>query len=191
MKRFFAVSGLILAGVFALSLISFTPMGVGWGHGPGGGYDRGPGMGPGYGRGPMHFDSTDIQTITGKVAAYETVGGFGPHGMKALTVESDGKTQTIMLGPEFYLTDEKITLKKGDEVTVKAFPAGFRTNTFFVAKGITAKGKTLALRDDAGLPLWRGQGLGAGRGNCPGCGMGHVMMGPGMMGPARMLPPNQ
>ncbi len=196
MKRFFAVSGLILAGVFVLGLISFAPMGVSWGHGPGGGDGRGQGMGPGYGRGPVHFDSSAIRTITGKVAAYETVGGFGPRGMKALTVESGGKTLTIMLGPEFYLTDEKLTLKEGDEVTVEAAPAGSRTKTFFVAKSITAKGKTLALRDDAGLPLWRGQARSAGSGDCPGCGtshgmMGRGMMGGGMMGPARMLPPSR
>ncbi len=189
MKRFFAATGLILAGVFVLGLISFAPMGVSWGHGPGGGDDGGHGKD---GRGPVHFDSSAVQTITGKVAAYETVGGFGPQRMKALTVESGGKTLIIMLGPEFYLADEKLSLKEGDEVTVEASPAGSRTKAFFVAKSITAKGKTLALRDDAGIPLWRGQVRSAGSGDCPGCGMmGRGMMGGGMMGPARMLPQGQ
>ncbi len=184
MKRFFAVSGLLLAGIFALGLISFTSMGVSWGHGPG--------RGGGYGRaqGPMHFDPAALQTISGKVAAYETVGGFGPYGMKALTVETEGKALTVMLGPEFYLTDEKLSLKEGDEVTVVASPAGYRTKTFFVAKSVTAKGKTLALRDEAGFPIWRGQGRFAGKGwgDCQGRGMGRGMMGGGMMGPGMMGP---
>jgi hypothetical protein len=145
----------------------------------------------------MHFDPATLQTISGKVAAYETVGGFGPYGMKALTVETEGKELTIMLGPEFYLTDEKLSLKEGDEVTVVASPAGYRTKTFFVAKKVTAKGKTLALRDEAGFPIWRGQGRFAGKGwgDCPGRGMGQGRMGGGMMGPGRgpaqMIPPGR
>lgn len=194
MKRFFAVSGLLLAGVFVLGLISFAPMGVSWGHGPGWGSGlgagRGPGIGPGRGAGPRHFDSSALQTITGKVVTYETVAGFGPHGVKAVTVESEGKSHTIMLGPEFYLTDEKLSLKEGDEVSIVASPAGYRTKTFFVAKSVKVGEKTLALRDEAGFPVWRGQGRRFGNSRGPGRGMGPGMMGPGR-GPARMLPPGQ
>ncbi len=204
MKGLFAVSGLLLAVIFVLGLISFVPMGVSWGHGPGWGRGggagwnacgggpgfgpgagRGPGFGPGRGAGPMHFDSSALQTIIGKVVTYETVGGFGPFGMKALTVESEDKTLTVMLGPEFYLTGEKLSLKKGEKITVVASPAGYRSKTFFVAKSVTAGGKTLALRDEAGFPVWRGQGRQFGYGRGPGYGMG-----PGW-GPARMVPPGR
>ena len=106
MKRYFAVPGLLLAGISVLGLISFAPMGVSWGHGLGGGPGWGAGRGssfdPGQGAGPMHFDTSALQTITGKVVRYETIGGFGPYGMKAVTVEIEGKSLTIMLAPEFY-----------------------------------------------------------------------------------------
>ena len=209
MKRFFAVSGLLLAGIFVFGLISFSPMGVSWGHGPGWGRgggagwnacggpgfgpaaSRGWGFGPGRGAGPMHFDSSALQTITGKVVTYETVGGFGPFGMKAVTVESGDKTLTVMLGPEFYLTDEKLSLKKGEEITVVASPAGYRAKTFFVAKSVKAGEKTLALRDEAGFPAWRGQGrqFGYGRGSGYGRRSGYGM-GP-RWGPTRMIPPGR
>jgi hypothetical protein len=124
--------------------------------------------------------------------------------MKALKIETEGKEVTVILGPEFYLDDKKFSAKSGEEVTVIAAETAFRTKAFYIAKSVKKGEKNLALRDEAGFPVWRGQGIraGYGGGNCPGYGRGAGRgfgpargygpgrgMGPG--GPARVIPPAQ
>ncbi|MFC1492133.1 hypothetical protein ACFLQ0_06070 [Nitrospinota bacterium] len=194
MKKLLAVLGLVMAGIFAFSLTSSAQPERGWGRG------RGWGQAPYMRPGPMHFDTSTLQTLTGKVVSFETVAGFGPRTMKVLKLESEGKTQAILLGPEFYLTGQKFSVKKGDSVAVVASPAINRTDVSHVAKSVTVNGKTLQFRDEAGIPAWRrgaggrfgryGYGGGGMRG---GRGWGR-RMGPGRgfgYGPAYMAPPCQ
>jgi hypothetical protein len=46
----------------------------------------------------------------------------------------------------------------GDAVEVTGSQMEVAGGTMLVAKEVTVKGKTLKLRDDQGLPLWRGWG---------------------------------
>jgi len=158
----------------------------------------------------MHFDSSSLETLKGKVVSVDSVGGFGRWPMKALKVESEGKTINILLGPEFYLDTQKFSPKAGEEVTALASRAAIRGDVTHIAKSVTVDGKTTALRDEAGFPVWRGAGVGfggygrggmrggtgRGRGFGPGMmgpgGYGPWMMGPGGgYGPANILPPSE
>ena len=75
-------------------------------------------------------------------------------GMPSIVVKSASSESTILLGPLRYLMARNFNPKVGEEVVVKAY----KTPMGLIAATITlpqAK-KTLRLRDDDGLPLWRG-----------------------------------
>ena len=167
MKKILVVLALVVGTVFAFSYLSYGHGGPGYGRG-------GQPWGMGYGRGPMHIDPANLKTLKGKVVSVETAGGFGPRSVKIMEIETEGKKVTVHLGPAFYLDDQKFAAKAGDEVSVVGAEAAYRTKTFIVAKSVTVRGKTLVLRDERGLPAWRGMGRHYGR-FAPGWGM----MGPG------------
>lgn len=209
MKKLLVLAGVVLVTVFTMSLISSADPGGGWGRG--GGWAGAPCAGAG----PVHFDSSSLETLKGKVVSVDAVGGFGRWPMKALKIESEGKAINILLGPDFYLATQKFSAKAGDEVTVLASRAVNRGDVTHIAKSVTVGGTTTALRDETGFPVWRGAGAsfgGWGRGGMrggpgwgrggygPGMmgpggygrgGYGRGMMGPGGYGPAYILPPSE
>ena len=135
-------------------------------------------------RGMMGFDAAAFKTISGKVVSYRTADGFGPQGMKALIIDTGKDKITLMLGPDSYIDSLKLALKAGEPVSATAISMHGGTKNFYMAKSITAGGKTVNLRDTAGFPAWHGKGPGRGT-----FGMGPGMMGPGH-GPANMIPPS-
>ena len=153
MKRFLAVSVVLVASIFALGYSAY-------GHGPGRG-------------GPLHFDAKSLKTFTGTVVSTGTEPGFGRFAVSVLAIEAEGKKTLVRLGPSWYLARQNFSAKVGDTASVVGVPVAGQS--FIVAKSVTVGGKTLVLRDEAGLPAWRG----AGHGGQP-CG---GMMGGGGMGP--------
>jgi len=177
MRKAIVAATLALGVVFALSFVAF-------GH-PEGGFGRGYGygrMGPGFGGGPMHFDPDSLKTVTGKVTRTTTGDAFARFGMAAIEIEAGGKKMLVHIGPAWYLARENFSVKAGDEVKVVGTPVSVGDESYIVAQSVTAGEKTLALRDDAGYPLWRGGGRFSGRfrGRGPGYGRG---AGPGWGGP--------
>ena len=63
----------------------------------------------------------------------------------------------VHLGPSSYLNQQQCTqsrgCRRGDRLQLE-----MRGKTMLVAKEVKVGGKTFQLRDDQGLPLWRGQG---------------------------------
>ena len=59
---------------------------------------------------------------------------------------------------------DKQTLKfaKGDEITVKGSKITFEGKPAIIAVTVTKGGATLVLRDDKGVSVWKGQGMGQG-----------------------------
>ena len=64
----------------------------------------------------------------------------------------------VHLGPTRYLNQLQMQLNPGDAVEVTGSQLLMRGKTMLVAKEVKVGGKTFQLRDDQGLPLWRGQG---------------------------------
>ena len=115
----------------------------------------GQGMGPGRGMGKMYNPQT-VTTIKG------TVEGAGPKGRRmqheSRIIKTDQGSIMVHLGPTSYMNQQQIQLNPGDVVEVTGSKMERGGRTMMMAKEVTVNGKTFKLRDDQGLPLWRGQG---------------------------------
>jgi hypothetical protein len=93
----------------------------------------------------------------------EKVGIARGQGMPSLEVKADsGKTWKVWLGSMRYLMEQNFSPKAGQDVTVKGFPAASAFEMTAHTVTLTETKQTIRLRDDQGLPLWRGQ-MGRGR----------------------------
>ncbi|MFI5330399.1 MAG: DNA-binding protein [Desulfobaccales bacterium] len=127
----------------------------GGGQGMMGGTGKDRGMGPGGGRGMMY----NLQTVTTIQGTVESLGPKGPRMQhESRIIKTDQGSIMVHLGPTSYINQQQIQLNPGDCVEVTGSKVEMRGRTMLLAKEVKVGGKTLRLRDDQGLPLWRGQG---------------------------------
>lgn len=146
---------LIICLCLVLSGPAWAQPGGGQGMGPGGG--MGGGMGTGRGMGAMRYNPQTVTTIKGTV---ESLAAPQTRRMRheSLVVKTDQGSITVHLGPAWYMSQNQMIFNPGDAVEVTGSQMQAAGGAILVAKEVTVKGKTLKLRDDQGLPLWRGQG---------------------------------
>lgn len=143
-------------GRLALVLALVAPMaGAAQGDaGPGPGACQG--CGPMRGRGAQLFDASKVTTIQGQILEIRRV-ERGRHAGIHLTVASGSETLTVRLGPDFYVDRQDVKLQKGDTVEVKGSRITLDGGAALIAQEVRRGGEVLALRDENGIPLWRGQ----------------------------------
>lgn len=124
----------------------------------------GQGRGPGDGQGGRRYDATTEVTITGAVDEVLMQAGRGGATGLHLLVAAEGETFDVHVGPTFYLFPAGLEVEKGDQITVTGSRVVVDEKPALIVKEITEGDFTLALRDEAGLPLWRGQGPRSGQG---------------------------
>jgi hypothetical protein len=131
-------------------------------------------------RGRMMFDPNTVTTISGEIVSVDQTkprrnnqnnnqntnqnNPRNNHQGIHLTLKSADQTIDVRVGPAWYLEQENMVLTAGDQVTIKGFPMNKNDQSFFVAQEITKGSQVLVLRDENGLPMWRGQGQKAGQG---------------------------
>ena len=95
--------------------------------------------------------SNPMIELEGKISSVQVAPG---RGMPFLEIESKGETIRVYLGSMRFLMQNDFNPKAGEEVKAR----GFRRDGDLVAISVTliSQDKTLRLRDDEGLPLWRG-----------------------------------
>lgn len=71
-----------------------------------------------------------------------------------LRVQVDGERVAVRVGPGAVLAEAAFELKERDEITFSGPRVRCNGETVVLATTISARGKTLALRDAAGVPLW-------------------------------------
>ena len=168
---------LVMAISLALVCPTLAQTGPGGGMGPGGG---GPGMGPGGGMGARLYNPQTVTTVTGQVEKLEELpsmgrgGGMGMH-YRGVLLKTDQGSLMVHLGPGWYVADQKFVVKAGDTLEATGSKVTLNNQPAIIAREVKVEGKTLKLRDDQGLPVWRGMGRGPGG---PGMGPGK---GPGGM----------
>jgi hypothetical protein len=134
--------------------------------GPGGG---GRGMGMGGGMGPRLYNPQTVTTVTGQVEKLEdlpSMGGGGGRGMqyRGVILKTDQGSLMVHLGPGWYLDEKKFPIKVGDAVEITGSKVTLNNQPALIAREVKVNGTTLKLRDDQGLPVWRGKGQGPGGG---------------------------
>ncbi|HEX9051997.1 MAG TPA: hypothetical protein VF841_15815 [Anaeromyxobacter sp.] len=154
------LSGIILAGALAVpvAVVAQANLGPGPGSCPGCGRMGGPGrMGA---RGGRAFDPKAVTTIQGQVVDVQRT-ARGRHQGVHLTVAMGSENLAVLLGPDFYVDAQPLKLAKGDQVEVKGARTTFGGQPVIIAQEVRRGDQVLALRDADGVPLWRGQGMGA------------------------------
>jgi len=142
------------------------------GPGAGDGTEGAGGMGRGMGhRRVMGYDSTVAQlmrlynpqtasTVTGAVESLGTTPSIRGRAMpmrSAVLKTNQGKI-TVYLSPDWYLDQEKISLKTGDKLEVTGSKVTIGEQPSIIANNLKkVGGKTVTLRDDKGVPVWLGQ----------------------------------
>jgi hypothetical protein len=138
----------------------------------------GPGGGMGRGMGPMLYNPQTVTTVTGQVEKLEdlpSMGGGGGQGMqhRGVTLKTDRGSLMVHLGPGWFLDEKKFAVKAGDTVEATGSKVTLNNQPALIAREVKLNGATLKLRDDQGLPVWRGMGRGGmGQGMGPGGGQG-------------------
>lgn len=112
--------------------------------------------GMGWGR---RYDPQTVQTIAGKVTAVESLAaGKGPGvGWRRVTVQTDQEAIPVILGPVWYLEQQKFTLGSGDSLEVRGSRVTVEERPYLIAAEVKKGKKTLKLRDQDGLPVWSGR----------------------------------
>jgi hypothetical protein len=142
------IKSLLIIGLcLALAGPALAQMGGGQGMG-------GPGMGRGMGMGM--YNPQTVTTIQGTVATAGPQMGRVQH--VSWVVKTDQGNVTVHLGPAWYINQHQVVLNPGDAVEATGSKMEMGGGTMLVAKEVKVGGKTFQLRDDQGVPLWRGQG---------------------------------
>jgi len=140
-------------------------------------------------QGRRNYDPATVTTVEATVQEVLLEsgrnGGSGVH----LVMQTEGEPTVVHVAPQFWLNDNDLTFAAGDRVTVTGSKTVVAGEPALIARQISRGDTTLTLRDEAGIPAWRGNGLraaGAGRGNRPRA-AGAVRGGQGMRSAANGL----
>lgn len=108
---------------------------------------------------PM-YDTKSEGTFTGTVEAVENVtpAGAGRRSLGGthLTLKTGTETLTVHLGPTAFLASQKVEVKEGDTVEILGSRVTIEGEPVVLARQVKKGTETWTLRDEAGLPLWRG-----------------------------------
>jgi hypothetical protein len=135
-------------------------------------------MGPGIGFGPGYYDGSSNMVIHGVVESVTDNAYNCRWGATEVTLKADKDTYVVQLGPTPFLSQNKFSIAKGDELSVTGFKFTCQGTAFLIVREVTKGGETLTLRNAQGVPAWAGRGMGwrstsgwrgGGGGLCCGC----------------------
>lgn len=157
-------------GACAFALALLVSWAIAQAQGMGQGQSMGQGqMGQGMGQGQMgqgmgmHYDPSTLVTVKGTVqdvqqgtapAGHQQMGGMGVH----LVLKTDKETETILVGPQGFLTQKNFSFSNGDQIEVTGSKVKYGNTEAIIAREIKKGDKTLTLRNEQGIPLWSGRG---------------------------------
>lgn len=122
--------------------------------------------GGGQGWGGRMYDPKTVETVSGDVVSVEEIhgqgwgqgrGGRGAYGVH-LTLKSDKEEIAVHLGPSWYLDKHGMRIAPGNRIEVRGSRITFQGKPTIIAAEVKKGDQSLKLRDDDGLPAWRGQG---------------------------------
>jgi hypothetical protein len=103
----------------------------------------------------------DPQTVTTVKGAVESLGTMPPirvwGAIRSAVLKTDQGNITVYLSPDWYLAQEKISLKPGDPMEATGSKVTMGEQPAVIAKDLKVGGQTITLRDGQGVPVWAGQ----------------------------------
>ena len=108
-----------------------------------------------------NYDPKTVETTQGKVLSMEKTPskgrGYGVH----LTLQTEKETISVHLGPAWYIDKQTPKIEANDTITVIGSRVTIDGKPAIIAAQVKKGNEILKLRDENGIPAWRG----AGRGN--------------------------
>jgi hypothetical protein len=106
------------------------------------------------------YDQKTVETVTGTVVQVEHTSGKGRRGSGGihLLLQTDKEEIAVHLGPAGYVDEQSVKIVAQDSVEVRGSRITFDGKPAIVAAEVKKGDQVLKLRDDSGLPLWRGKG---------------------------------
>jgi hypothetical protein len=109
------------------------------------------------------YNPQTVITVQGQI---EDLGSYGMQGwrvapgmaIQGLVLKTSKGNLTVNLGPPWYVRKQGFTLQKGDTLAVTGSKVTKDEKTVLLASEVTKNGHTLKVRDEKGVPLFRGQG---------------------------------
>ena len=107
----------------------------------------------------MNFDGSKAETLDGEVISVDTnpsrMGNWqGTH----LMVNTNKETIEVHIAPSWYLAEQEFEISPQDNVVIRGSRVKIDGEEAIIAREIKKGDKTLVLRDENGVPMWRGQG---------------------------------
>ena len=108
-----------------------------------------------------NYDPKTVETIQGKVLSVERTApaqnrGYGVH----LMLQTDKETIPVHLGPARYIDKQTPRIEANDTITVTGSRVTVDGKPAIIAAQIKKGNDILKLRDDNGIPAWRGAAQG-------------------------------
>jgi hypothetical protein len=101
----------------------------------------------------------NLVNIQGEILSRELVPSMSGRGDGVhLVIETDEGNLRVILGPEWYFSTQQVSLDLGVFVEVKGIRVTLQKEAALLAYEITVDDKSLNLRDESGIPLWRRRG---------------------------------
>lgn len=106
---------------------------------------------------PRNYNVSTETTIHGTISAIERLTGRGQQGLH-LVVRTSAGDNTVHVGPQWYVDEQSLTLRKGDDIRVVGSRVTLNSRSVIIARTITKGNQTMQLRRTDGTPLWAGRG---------------------------------
>lgn len=122
---------------------------------------QGPGMAAGWGR---MYDPKTVETLKGEITSVDiiTAGQMDIPGRVTLNLKTAKESILVYVGPEWYVKQQEVKLVAGDQVEVKGSRVIMEGKPYIIPNYVKKGDRVLKLRDDNGMPLWAGKGMGRG-----------------------------
>lgn len=106
------------------------------------------------------YNVATVETVSGVVQRVEQVKGKGrgkSHGIHLL-LKTEKEEIAVHLGPEWYVEKQPLKIAPQDQIEVRGSRVTYDGKPAIIAADVKKGDQVLKLRDDAGIPVWRGQG---------------------------------
>jgi hypothetical protein len=97
----------------------------------------------------------EIETVAGRIAEINYLPGPNPeNALVELRLDSGAKAITVQVAPAPFLARNGMSLKQGEDLSVRGYRAAGMEGEVFVAVEIEKAGRSLVLRTGRGRPAW-------------------------------------
>lgn len=153
MKKNGIILAIFLIAVFSFTIGSFAQEGM---------QRKGDGGGPGKKQGRM-YDPKTVEVITGEVARIEKITNekgksYGLH----LIVKTGQGDIPVHLGPGWFIEKQNLKIEQNDKIEIKGSRITVKGAPAIIAAEVKKGTGILRLRDEQGIPAWKGQKKGGG-----------------------------